>query len=255
MKPILSIQNLETFIQGKPILKKINLELYPGEILGVVGFSGSGKSTLAQSILKLIPGHLRPSYKGKIFFHENNLFESELRNYRGKKIGMVFQDPRSSLNPSMRIGKQVQEALECHFKLTKEDFNKRVGCLFKEMDLPLSTLELYPHQLSGGMNQRVLIAIARICEPEILIADEPTASLDPRLSFEILQLFRQSASKGVATILISHDIMQLIKLSDRLAIIEGGQIIEVGPTSQIYEKPTHPLTQELMQAVRDAVIF
>lgn len=255
MNPILCIQNLSTSIKNQLIIKDIDLNLYPGEILGLIGFSGSGKSTLAQSILKLLPPSLHPIYQGKVLFRGINLYEANIRDFRGKKIGMIFQDPRSSLNPSIKVGKQVLESLYAHAFLTKNEALARLNELFAELGLPSETIHRYPHELSGGMNQRVLIANALILKPEVLIADEPTASLDPERSFEILSLFKRYKEKGISTILISHDLHQLIQLSDRIAVMHQGKIIEIGKKESICAYPKHPLTQKLMEVVLNETLF
>ncbi len=227
-------------------VRGISFQLEQGESLGIVGESGCGKSAAMQAILRLVPN---AKISGKILFNGENLLnktEAEMRTVRGSQIGMVFQDPMSSLNPTMKIGAQIEEALRCH-KLYAPG---KALDLLRQVDMPQPELRLkqYPHQLSGGMRQRALIAIALSCQPKLLIADEPTTALDVTVQAQILEILKQR-SKSTSLILITHDLGVVSSVCQRMLVLYAGKIVESGPVEQILSHPKHPYTQMLLRAL------
>ena len=247
---LLEIQNLSVsfslYGQKLHAVRGISFSLNEGESLGIVGESGSGKSASVQAIARLQP---TAKVEGKVLFEGEDLLtktDAEMRQIRGSKIGMVFQDPMTSLNPTMTIGAQIEEALRCH----RLNVKGRALELLKEMEIaePEARLKQYPHQLSGGMRQRILIAIALSCRPKLLIADELTTALDVTVQAQILQLLRkQSASTSL--ILITHDLGVVAQTCKRVLVLYGGKIVESGPVDQILHAPRHPYTQMLLRSL------
>ena len=253
---LVSIQNLSVLLQEKAILKGVNLSLHSNEITALVGESGSGKSVTAQMIMGLLPSSLQLETEGALFFENTNLLENstkEWENIRGKKIGMVFQEPQSSLNPSMRCGPQVAEMGRQHFSpaLSKAELKAKVIAAFGQVQLPAPEriYEAYPHELSGGQKQRVMIAMALLCQPQLLIADEPTTALDVLVQKEIMQLIKalQKETK-MGVLFISHDLSLVATIADRIAVMQAGEIVEQGPTAQLFNAPKHPYTKGLLNA-------
>jgi len=257
-EPILTINNLKVNFYGQEqVIKAIDglsLEIGPSEVLALVGGSGSGKTMTGLSILRLLPpaGEIT---QGEIIFEGKNLLklsEEEIRQIRGKDISMIFQDPLSSLNPVFNIGYQLSEVLHFHKDLSNKPVKEtilehldKVGLLAGE-----ETLRSYPHQLSGGMRQRVMIAQAILSKPRLLIADEPTSNLDVTLQAQILELFRELKAKlQLSMLLITHDLSIVANLADRIAIIHDGTVIECGIKEQILEDPSCDYTKELLSAV------
>lgn len=258
--PLLQVNNLSVSFKKAsssiPIIHGINFHLHKGESLALVGGSGSGKSVTAQAIMRL----LDPSAKisGDILFEEKNLLakkENEMQKIRGKKMGMVFQDPMTSLNPTMKIGTQLTEAIRFHEKISYSESRQKSLQLLKELEIsdPEMRFNAYPFQLSGGMRQRVMIGIALSCNPQLLIADEPTTALDVTVQAQILSLIRVFQQKNqMSLLLITHDLGIVAGMCDRIIVMCGGQIVETGTTEQIFENPQHPHTQTLLHFKRNA---
>ncbi|MBI5345544.1 MAG: ABC transporter ATP-binding protein [Chlamydiae bacterium] len=258
MNKILEVKNLEVgFINNNTrseVLKKIDFDLFENESLGIVGESGSGKSTIALSILKLLAQN---SYaKGRVNFENVNLLalkEKELLSYRGKKIGMIFQDPLSSLNPTMKIFYQLKEAFVKEDKINLEKARLKALSLLDLVGIknPMVRLMQYPHELSGGMRQRILIAIAIAASPKIIIADEPTSSLDATLQIQIANLLLEVKKKTKAGIIfISHDLALVSAICDRILVMYKGKIVEQGGVKELLTAPKHPYTQMLLNTIK-----
>jgi ABC-type dipeptide/oligopeptide/nickel transport system ATPase component len=240
---------------GKPeVLRELSLDISQGEILGLVGQSGCGKSTLALAILRLL--HLKNGRaRGTIHFNGRQLIplkEREMRRLRGKEIGLVLQSPMSSLNPALRIGKQLEEAWRVHKSGSRDDCHAAILEALGNVSLPSERefLRRYPAQLSVGQAQRVLIAMAAIHRPPLLIADEPTSALDIITQSEILALFADLSRKfGTSILYISHDLLSVATISHRVAVMEKGEIVECRETSQLFQSPEHPYTRQLIRAL------
>lgn len=248
---LLEIRNL-TIGFKTPVVKGVSFDVKRGEILGLVGQSGSGKTMTAQAILGLLPKQVR-NLTGEIFFEGEELLtksEKELEAVRGKKIGMVFQDPMSALNPTMKIGSQVMEGMFKHLGLSRGEARMKTLALLHQMGIndPAIRMEQYPHELSGGMRQRILIAIALSCDPQLLIADEPTTALDVTIQAQILGLIKQIQKERNLTILwVSHDLGVVAYLCNRVLVMKEGEIVEEGETNQLFDHPVHPYTQSLLR--------
>lgn len=257
MTPILTVNHLTTRLQiGKhlfPIVDDLSFNLFPGKTLAVVGESGCGKSLTALSILRVLPEAARlPEgeviYKGKNLL---NLSESEMRKIRGARIAMIFQDPSGALNPVYTIGEQLIEVAELHLGLYGNDAVSRAIVALTEVGIinPAKRLDDYPHQLSGGMKQRVMIAMALMCEPDILIADEPTTALDVTIQAQVLDLMRAlQKRKGMALLLITHDMGVVAEMADDVIVMYASQAAEKGNVFQIFEHMSHPYTKGLFQS-------
>jgi len=257
-KEILRIENLKTYFDTWAGIVKavdgVSLSVREGETLGLVGESGSGKSVTALSILRIVP---RPGkiMEGKIIYKGENLLEkteNELQNIRGKDIGYIFQDPATSLNPVFTIANQLMEVIRRHQKLTKEEALEKAIELFRLVEIPDPELKIwnYPHQLSGGMKQRMAIARALSCQPNLLLADEPTTNLDVTIQAQILELMRNLKKKlGMAMILITHDMGVVATVADRISVMYAGRVCETAVTMTIFNKPLHPYTRALLEAV------
>ncbi|WP_404447975.1 ABC transporter ATP-binding protein [Sutcliffiella horikoshii] len=259
MDKLLDLKNVSvSFRTGKSefdAVKNISFSIKNGETLGIVGESGSGKSVTAKSIMQLLP--TPPSFikSGEIFFQGENLLtktEKEMEDIRGRHISMIFQDPMTSLNPTMTIGKQLKESILKHQNLSKSDAKiqaidmlKLVGILNSE-----ERYSQYPHEFSGGMRQRVIIAIALACNPALLIADEPTTALDVTIQAQILNLMKDMQKKfHTSILLITHDFGVVARMCDRVLVMKDGEIVEQGNTVDIFEKPQHPYTKKLLHAL------
>jgi peptide/nickel transport system ATP-binding protein len=255
-KPLLSLEKLSLALSGKTILHDISFNLNSNEILAVVGESGSGKSVTAQAIMGLLPPKKTQVKKGSIQFDGKNLLtqtSSDWQQLRGKEIGMIFQEPQSSLNPSMRCGKQVAEMGRQHFfpSLPKKELKEKVLSAFEEVQLtdPERVFNTYPHQLSGGQKQRVMIAMALLCQPKLLIADEPTTALDILVQQDIIQLIKHlQKQNNMSVLFISHDLSLVANLADTIAVMQEGKLVEIGETKEIFASPKHPYTQGLLGA-------
>jgi len=256
--PLLSVDNLCVRFQGdeRPhdAVKGVSFSLYKGETFALVGESGSGKSVSALSVLKLLPYPMASHPQGRIIFDNQDLLsidDQKLRQIRGNKISIVFQEPMTSLNPLHTIEKQIRESLELHTGISRQKMRARVIELLKLVGFEdgESRLDAYPHELSGGQRQRVMIAMALACEPDILIADEPTTALDVTTQAQILKLLEDLKQKlGLSLLLITHDLGIVQKMADRIAVMQQGLIIEQGNTKDIFENPQHPYTKTLIDS-------
>lgn len=260
MDLLLSVDNLSVyFYRPEGVLKAvdgISYNLYKGEVLGIVGESGSGKSVSVLSLLRLLPANGR-IVNGSISFDGKDILKlskDELRDIRGKDIGIVFQDPMSSLNPVITVGQQVMEPLLWHNLCSKEEAYERAKKMLGMVGIPLpeERMKEYPFQFSGGMRQRVMIAIALICNPKLLIADEPTTSLDVTTQAQIIRLLKRMKEEfGMSVILITHNLALTVNFCDRLIIMYASNMMEIGKTKDIIEDPRHPYTKSLLDAVPD----
>ncbi|MBU2921705.1 ABC transporter ATP-binding protein [Winogradskyella psychrotolerans] len=238
----------------KQIIKNISFDIKANEIVAVVGESGSGKSISSLALMGLLPKQISQITSGSILFKDKDLVslpEKEFQALRGKDIAMIFQEPMSSLNPSMRCGKQVEEILKQHFKLSATELTSEVINLFEKVKLPNPEriLKAYPHEISGGQKQRVMIAIAIACKPKLLIADEPTTALDVTVQKEILELLKDIQTETEMSVLfISHDLSLVSELADRVLVMYQGQIVEQGATKDIFHLPKHTYTKALIAA-------
>ena len=254
MEPFLSISLTVHYRNRAAVLKNAFLQMRQGEVLGLIGQSGSGKSTLALSILRLL--ELKGGRaEGSIFFQGRELLklkEREMRELRGREIGLVLQSPLSSLNPALRIGTQLLEAWKAHASGPREEGLRRIEDALASVSLPHDSefLHRLPSQLSVGQAQRVLIAMAIIHRPALLVADEPTSALDVITQSEVLALFRKlNHELGMGILYISHDLLSVSSICDRIAILNEGEIVECGPTGQIFNHPTHAYTRRLIEAL------
>jgi len=257
--PLLSIQDLVTTIATDHgivrAVNQISLDLHAGKSLGIVGESGSGKSILAKSILKLLPKNAHISRKSRIHFNGldlNQMSSRALNTFRGPGIAMIFQDPMSSLNPVMTIGHQIAESLIHHFGRENNKARNRSIELLKSVGIPNpgQRLRQYPHQLSGGMRQRVAIAISLACDPQILIADEPTTALDVTVQAEMLDLLAQrQADKKMSMFLITHDLGVVAGRTDDIAVMYAGRIVEQAPARELFSTMRMPYTQALINSI------
>lgn len=255
---LLTIRNLRTSFRIKdtyyPAVDDVSLTLRKNEILAIVGESGCGKSTLATSIIGL-HNSISTKVEGEILYNNQNLVnltEDQFNKLRGNDIGFIFQDPLSALNPLMRIGEQIEEGLVYHTKLTKQERGKRVLELLDQVGIPHveRVARQFPHQLSGGMRQRVMIAIALSGKPAIIIADEPTTALDVTIQAQILDLLKSlqdEIQSGI--ILITHDLGVVAEVADRVAVMYAGQVIEEAPVVELFRNPKHPYTRSLLNSI------
>ena len=259
-KNILSVRNLSTCFKTDlgvvTAVDDVSFDLFAGETLAIVGESGCGKTVTGKSIMRLLPEHnsfFKP--ESQISFDGLNLATADphtMRDVRGNRIGMIFQEPMTALNPVFTVGWQLDEALSYHTQLNKQQRRQRAIEMLDmvEMPNPERRLSEYPHQLSGGMRQRVLIAIALCCQPEILIADEPTTALDVTIQGQILRLMEDLKTKtGTAIILITHNLGVVAQTSDRVLVMYAGRIVEKAPVRDIFHHPQHPYTQALLKSV------
>jgi len=259
MGELLSVHGLETrFRTREGIVHAVNgvsFQLERGETLGIVGESGCGKSVSVLSMLRLIPTPPGKITGGRVMYQGKDLLKmtnEEIRKVRGSKISMVFQDPMTSLNPVMKIGQQVSEPLIIHNSLGHKEAYSRAAQILELVKIPNARDRLndYPHQFSGGMRQRVVIAMGLICNPNILIADEPTTALDVTIQAQITELIKKIRDElGMAIIWITHDLGVVAGLADRVVVMYGGLIIEKAPTKTLYDNPTHPYTIGLMESL------
>lgn len=259
MNPILSVSDLNvsfhTYAGELNALRGVSFSLNKGETLAIVGESGSGKSVTAKSIMKLLPRQNSTINKGEVNYKGKNLLsisKNEMRRIRGSEISMVFQDPMTSLNPTMSIGKQIMEGLREHQRMTKKEARARAKELLDLVGIPNGEerLKEYPHQFSGGMRQRVVIAMALACNPKILIADEPTTALDVTIQAQILDLMKNLQEKlDTSIILITHDLGVVANMADRVAVMYAGEIIEMGTVDEIFYEPKHPYTWGLLSSM------
>lgn len=251
---LLEIKALTVAFAGNKVVNNVSFAIYPAQTFALVGESGSGKSLTALSVLRLLPANAQLTADSICLQNQELLTVSELDfcKIRGKRIGLIFQDPMSSLNPVMTIGEQIAEVLRIHFLLSKTEINDRVLELLQQVELPnpQQRLHEYPHQLSGGQRQRVMIAIALAAKPDLLIADEPTTSLDVTIQGQILQLLKNLQHKtGMALWLISHDLALVSNIADRVAVMQQGEIVEIADNEQLFKHPQHAYTKKLLAAL------
>ena len=234
-------------------LNGVSLSLKHGETLGLVGETGAGKTTLAKSIMQLIPSPPGKIERGEILFNNENILNADInkiRSIRGKQISMIFQDPMSSLNPVITVGEQIAEVIETHGNITHVEALEGAAEMLKTVGIAKDRLNDYPHQFSGGMKQRVVIAIALACNPRVLIADEPTTALDVTIQAQVLEMMRELKSLyNTATILITHDLGVVAQMCERVAILYAGEIVEIGNLQHIYKRTAHPYTKGLLGAI------
>jgi oligopeptide/dipeptide ABC transporter ATP-binding protein len=259
-KELLKVKNLRTYfrIEDKKAqaVDGLDFSVLKGEFFGIVGESGSGKSVTALSILRLIPEPPGKISHGKIFFRNRDLLKlpwEDLRNIRGNEISMVFQEPMTSLNPLFTVGFQIMEPIMAHKNLDKKDSREEAIKLLKRVGIPSPEMRVndYPHQFSGGMRQRVMIAMALACDPSLLIADEPTTALDVTVQAQILELMAEikNKRKESAIILITHDLAVIAETCDRVMVMYCGKIQELASTINLFENPLHPYTKGLMESI------
>ena len=256
---VLQVENIITRFNtqdGKVFaVNGISFDLKEGELLGVVGESGSGKSVTMMSLLKLLPMPPAEIVEGRALFENQDLIQmdlNQLRKIRGGKIGFIFQDPMTSLNPVLTVGYQLMEPMREHLGLSREEARKKAIELLDLVGIPMaqSRLKDFPHQFSGGMRQRVMIAIALACDPKVLIADEPTTALDVTIQAQILDIVKRLRKElGMAIIWITHDLGVVAGIADRVAVMYGGFIVEQAPVKKLYSIPKHPYTQGLLSTL------
>ena len=261
MEKVLEVKDLNisfhTFSGEVQAIRGVSFDLFKGETLAIVGESGSGKSVTTKSIMRLLPPGNSEIKSGEILFGDKDitkLSEREMQKMRGKEISMIFQDPMTSLNPTMKIGKQIMEPILKHHKISKKDAKARAIELLDLVGIPNpeARFEQYPHQFSGGMRQRVVIAIALACDPKVLIADEPTTALDVTIQAQILELMKSLQKKiNTSIIFITHDLGVVANVADRVAVMYGGKIVEVGTVDEIFYNPQHPYTWGLLSSMPD----
>ena len=256
--PLLSIQELKTYFFTKSGVRKavdgVSLDLGQGQTVGIVGESGSGKTVTCLSVMQLIPPNGRIA-GGRILFENRDLAalsDKEVRRIRGKQIGMVFQDPMTSLNPFLTIGEQVAEPLEVHDGQSRRQARGRAVEMLEKVGIPEPSKRFndYPHRFSGGMRQRVMIAMALIGNPKILIADEPTTALDVTIQAQVLELFRKVKQEfGTAILLVTHNLGIVAGMADHVAVMYAGRVAEYAPVEELFSTPRHPYTLALLKAV------
>jgi oligopeptide transport system ATP-binding protein len=259
MEPLLDVKNLKTqfFTQDGVVraVDDVTFHIMPGETLGVVGESGSGKSITAMSIMRLIPTPPGRIVNGSVNFEGDDVLsmsDEEMRSVRGNKIAMIFQDPMTSLNPVLNINRQISETLELHLGMSKSQSRKRAIELLNMVGIPNAEqrVDQYPHQFSGGMRQRVMIAMALSCNPKLLIADEPTTALDVTIQAQILDLMRSlQVEHNTALMLITHDLGVVAGMTDRIQVMYAGHIVETAPTEELFANPRHPYTVGLLNSI------
>jgi oligopeptide/dipeptide ABC transporter ATP-binding protein len=256
---VLEVNHLKTsFFYGKKegkAVDDVSFKVKRGEILGIVGESGSGKSVTAMSIMSLLRNTTGKVMGGDVIFMNQNLLalsDKEMRAIRGKHISMVFQEPMTSLNPVLTVGEQIEETIIQHEKVSKKEAWARAKELLDVVQIPLSEKRLkeYPHQLSGGMRQRVMIAMGLCCNPDLIIADEPTTALDVTIQMQILELFKSLRDKyNMSIILITHDMGVIAEMADNVMVMYAGCMVEYGDTVSVLKNPKHPYTKALMDAI------
>ena len=258
--PILKVNHLSTRFKtdrgAVTAVDRVSFDLFPGEVLGIVGESGGGKSVTNRSIMRLLPEYTSElSEESEILFDGHNLAhvpEKVMRTIRGNRIAMIFQEPMTALNPVFTIGWQIEEALKYHTSMNRAQRRERVLELLQLVEIPNPEKRIneYPHQLSGGMRQRIVIAMALACEPEILIADEPTTALDVTIQAQILRLMQDLQKKiNTAIILITHDLGVVAQVCDRVIVMYAGQIVEVASVTELFHTPQHPYTRALLDSL------
>ncbi|HQL90183.1 MAG TPA: ABC transporter ATP-binding protein [Syntrophales bacterium] len=259
MQPILQIENLSTHFEtargSVKAVDGVDLRLNEGDTLGIVGESGCGKTVLALSVIRLVPRPPGRIVSGRVLFEGEDLLalsEEQMRRIRGRRISMIFQEPMTSLNPVFRIGDQVAETLRLHEGLSARDAHDRAVEMLRLVGIPAPEQRArdYPHQMSGGMRQRVMIAMALSCRPRLMLADEPTTALDVTIQAQILELIRDLKREvGTSVILITHDLGVIAEAAQHAAVMYAGWVVEQGPVGSIFSSPLHPYTVGLMQSI------
>ena len=259
-KKLIEVKNLKTYFYTEAgtvkAVNNVSFDIYEGEVLGIVGESGSGKSVTSLSINRLIPNPPGEIVSGKVLYKNKNLLDlsyDEMRNVRGKDIAMIFQEPMTSLNPVLKIGVQMNEVLIKHENLSEEQATERSIEMLTAVGIPEPEQRIneYPHQFSGGMRQRVMIAMALQCNPSLLIADEPTTALDVTIQAQILDLMMEMKNKreSAAILLITHDLAVVAETCDRVIVMYGGVIQEIATIHELFKNPIHPYTKALMESI------
>lgn len=259
MEKILEVRDLHVSfptIRGHlQAVRGVSFDIWKGEVLALVGESGSGKSVTAKALMKLIPMPPGEINKGQVLFCGKDILqtsEKEMQQLRGNEIAMVFQDPMTSLNPTLKIGRQIVEVLQQHLHMKRLEAEEKAIELLDSVGIKQARVRMYqyPHQLSGGMRQRVMIAMAISCNPQILIADEPTTALDVTVQAQILQLLKRlKANFGMSILLITHDLGVVANMADRVAVMYAGKIVEIGTVEEIFYDPRHPYTWALLDSM------
>ena len=259
-KKLIEVKNLKTYFYTEAgtvkAVNNVSFDIHEGEVLGIVGESGSGKSVTSLSINRLIPNPPGEIVSGEVLYKDKNLLElsyDEMRNIRGRDIAMIFQEPMTSLNPVLKIGVQMNEVLIKHENLSEDEATERSIEMLTAVGIPEPEQRIneYPHQFSGGMRQRVMIAMALQCNPSLLIADEPTTALDVTIQAQILDLMMElkDKRKEAAILLITHDLAVVAETCDRIIVMYGGEIQEIAPVDELFKNPLHPYTKALMQSI------
>ncbi len=259
MNPLLSVEDLsvsfDTYAGEVKAVNQISFQVFPGEAIGIVGESGCGKSVTAYSLMRLVATPPGRYTKGKIFFENTDILQlsdSEMQKIRGNELSMIFQDAMTALNPVLTIGRQITETLKFHQQLTKTQADARAAELLRLVGIPLpeQRLQNYPHEFSGGMRQRAMIAMGLACNPKLLIADEPTTALDVTIQAQIIELMKDLQSQfNTAIILISHDLGVIAGLCSRVLVMYAGKIAESGMARDIFQNPQHPYTRGLLKSL------
>jgi len=258
-KLLLEVNNLATYFRTEGYTSRavdgVSFKIHSGETLGLVGESGCGKSVTALSIMRLIPDPPGKIVQGSILFEGRNLVElkeTEMRTMRGNRVSMVFQEPMTSFNPVFRVGDQIAEVAIVHQRLSYKEAKRRAIEMLKKVEIPAAEERYsdYPHQMSGGMKQRAMLAMALMCNPSLLIADEPTTALDVTIEAQILHLMRDLQSElGMSILLITHDLCVVAEMAHRIAVMYGGKIVESAETHALFNHPLHPYTQALLKSI------
>jgi peptide/nickel transport system ATP-binding protein len=258
-QPLLSVRHLTTefVLSGGQVaraLEDVSFDVSPGQTVGLVGESGCGKTTTLMSVLRLLPGSGRITH-GEVRFNGTDLLslsESEMRGYRWKEIAIIFQGAMNALNPVMKIGDQIREPILLHNLMDAEHAQHRVGELLELVGIPRARWDQYPHQYSGGMRQRAMIAMSLACAPDLLFADEPTTALDVMIQAQVLELLRKiQKALGLAIVLVTHDLGVVAEVCDSVVVMYGGKVAEYGSADEIYNQPQHPYTQRLLASFPD----
>ncbi len=257
MEELLKVENLVvSYRTSEEIVRAVNgvsFSVQKGQTLGLVGETGAGKTTIAKSIMSILPDPPAKVDEGKIWFEGQDILkmkEREVRKIRGKKISMIFQDPMTALNPVFTVGDQIAEGIRIHENIGRKQSEERAKEMLEMVGIPSTRYGEYPHQFSGGMKQRVVIAIALSCNPELLIADEPTTALDVTIQAQVLEMIGELKNKlGTAMILITHDLGIVAEVCDQVAVVYAGEIVEMGNREDIFDRPSHPYTNGLFAAL------
>ncbi|GFN36261.1 ABC transporter ATP-binding protein [Tepidimicrobium xylanilyticum] len=257
MGNLLEIKNLSieyvTDERTNKAVNNLNLKIREGETLGFVGETGAGKTTTALGIMRLVPNPPGRIVSGEIYFEGENLLEKtekEMREIRGNKISMIFQDPMTSLNPIMTVGEQIEEVIKLHEDLPKDELRKRAEAMLETVGIRKERFDNYPHEFSGGMKQRVVIAMGLACNPKLIIADEPTTALDVTIQAQVLELMKELKIKfNTSMLLITHDLGVVAETCDYVAIMYAGSVVEYGNVERIYNNPLHPYTIGLFNSI------